>query len=172
MEDFIFYLIISILILIFLFLINKSSNKEIEFNKNETVTFRMNKFYLYFGIIGLFIGLISSISIFLNERDFLLAITFFTMFSSSGLFLVLMYKNHQITTLENKIEIFNTIGKKKTIHWEEIKDVKFDFFKGNLTLKDGNGEKLKINQHIVGFKSIIQILKDKTKINFETIKLP
>lgn len=172
MVDFIFYLIISILILIVLFLLNKSSNKEIKYSQDEIVRFRMNRFYLYFGIVAIIIGFISSITIFLNNLDLLMGIIFFIALSSTGLFLVLIYKNHQIITFENKIEIFNTIGQKKTMLWEELEEVKFDFVKGNLVLLDRKGEKLKINQHIVGFKAIIQKIKNHTNINIEKIKLP
>ncbi len=172
MEDFIFYLILSILSLFTLYRLNKKSKKEINNNDNKVVTLMMNKFYLYFGYLSISIGLISSIMIFSNERDLILSIIFIAIFGGTGLILVYLSKNHRISIYDTKIEVFNLFGNKKTILWSELSDVKFNFFKGTLVLVDNKNEKLNIHQHIVGFKTIIQKIKSQSNLNIDKIKLP
>ncbi len=167
-----FDLIISCIVLSILYYLNKKSNVEIKNNENKQVTLRLNKFYLYFGYFSLIIGLIFSFMISINKNDLLFLIILLILFFGSGSLLVLFYKKHKVEIYDDKIEVFNLRGNKKTIFWTELSKVHFSFFKGTLILVDNNGEKINIHQHIVGFKTIIQIIKNKTIVNIDNVKQP
>ena len=172
MEEFIFYLILTFLFIPILYFLNKKSNTEIKSDENEQLTLRLNKFYLYLGYLSLAIGLFSSVMIFTNENNLILSFSFLLIFGGPGMLLVFSYKNHRIIIYKDKIEVFNLLGNKKTIVWSELRKVDFSFFKGALILIDIKDEKINIHQHIVGFKTIIQKIKNQTTVNVEKIKLP
>jgi hypothetical protein len=172
MNDFILYFIISIFTFLLIYFLNKKSKKEVEVSKNEIINLRLNKFYLYFGYCSIALGLVSSILIFSNERNLILSIVFLLIFGGAGITLVYIYVNHRIIIYDTKIEVFNFLGKNKSINWSELKDVNFSLFKGVLVLMNKENEKLSIHQHIVGFKTIIQKIKTQSEVNIDHLKLP
>jgi hypothetical protein len=172
MEDFIFYLIVSILVGSILFILNKKSNIEINTIENELLILRLNKFYLYFGYFLLLIGLLFSVLVFTYQNDLILSSILLLIFGGTGFFLVFLYKKHRIIISNDQIEIYNLLGNKKSIIWSDLKEIDFSFLKGALVLTNSKDEKVNIHQHIVGFKTVIQKIKEHTTLNIEKVKLP
>lgn len=172
MEDFIFYFINGLLGFFILSVLNKQSRKEVNTTQHETFTFRMNKFYLYFGWFLLLLGFILAFVIKNNENDFIAIMLLLLLFGGAGFYIVIFYLNHRVTIDANKIEVYNFRGKKKSILWSALQAGNFRHIKGMLELEDQQGNVIAIHQHIIGFKSIIQHIESHSTVTFNKRKLP
>ncbi len=80
-------------------------------------------------------------------------------FSLLGIPMILLRRNTQITLNGEKIEFRNFIGKKKTILWNDITQVKVRSDK-QLVLRDST-KKIEVNYSITGFQSLLDMMKAK-----------
>lgn len=172
MEDFIFYFINGLLGFFILSVLNKQSKKEVNTAQHETFTFRMNKFYLYFGWFLLLLGIILAFVTKNNESDFVAIILLVLLFVGAGMYFVIFYLNHRVTIDATKIEVYNYRGKRKSMLWTALQAGNFRHIKGMFELEDQQGNVLAIHQHIIGFKSIIQHIESHSTVTCNKRKLP
>ena len=162
MDDLIFFFLNSILISTIIYFVTKKSNIELEYSANDTLKLRMIKFYFYFGVFLSLLGIFAATMFIINESGFMASFIILLFFGSIGGLSILIYKNHRVIIYSDKIEVYNFLVKPKKIYWSELKESKFNFFTGTLILINNNNEKTHILQHIVGFKSIIEKIKQNT----------
>ena len=167
-----FYFINGLLGFFILSVLNKQSRKEVNTTQHETFTFRMNKFYLYFGWFLLLLGFILAFVTKNNESDFIAIMLLLLLFGGAGFYIVIFYLNHRVTIDANKIEVYNFRGKKKSILWSALQAGNFRHIKGMLELEDQQGNVIAIHQHIIGFKSIIQHIESHSTVTCNKRKLP
>ena len=98
----------------------------------------------------------------------------FILFLFGGLALIILayYKNHQVIFDEESILVKTWRGKGGTINWNNIAQVKYRALSGYIVIKDKNETTLKIHHQLVGLRSFIEMLEEKTNWKGEDLKLP
>lgn len=156
--------------------LNKATGKHVDSNENGEFLLRMNKLYNIVGYVGLGTGVIVTVGPFLTDKpDFAMYVMIFLMFLifiGLGLLSVLFYRNHYLRFDNSKIEVRSPFAKTRTIKWDEMKSASFNPGSGFLTLKDKNGQKIKVHQHIVGLGRFVSYLESKTDWTAKKLKLP
>jgi hypothetical protein len=126
--------------------------------------------------VSLVIGLIVTIGPILTDKPdaamFVMMFLMFLIFIGLGLLCVLFYRNHYLRFDNSTIEVRSAFAKTKIINWEEIKSVSFNPSSGLITLKNQNGQKIKVHQHLIGLGRFISYLETKTGWTAKKLKLP
>jgi hypothetical protein len=60
------------------------------------------------------------------------------------------------------IEVTSPLRKVTTSTWDKVVKTKYSHNAGLLTLIDSNGQKLKINHHLIGLATFVNLLESKT----------
>ena len=168
------YALIGILVPLVMSVLNRSARKKVEAVDGTVISLRLNKFYLIASLAMIGIALIFSFFILTDETetDPITLLVFIWLFS---LLLILpplfWYTNHRVNFDEEQIFSSNWSGRKTTIEWQEISEAKFNAMAGYLVLK-GNGKTAKVHQHLVGLKSLTDMMEKKTKWTAKELGLP
>lgn len=175
MEFGILLLITSLLSTILIIYLNKFSKSKISLSEDNNYHLKINKFYLYTGIVLINAGIIISMIILLTPgKNFTweFSLISFIIIGGFGFIIVFSYKNHLIKFDSEKIEVTNIFAKKKLIYWNQLKSAKFSNFTNFISLKDNKDTKVKVHQHIVGLNQLLLMMESKTNIKKESLKLP
>ncbi|MBW8684743.1 hypothetical protein [Chitinophaga rhizophila] len=147
-------------------LINKATVKHIENDWEGRYTLRMQKAYY---ILGWICGLIAITPVlvltFEVPTDIAGWIAFGGIFLGAGFFAVLSilyYRNHQVIFDKKYIEVTSPIRNVTTTTWDKVVKVKYSYNAGLITLIDRDGQKLKINHHLIGLHTFLSVLENKT----------
>ncbi len=168
------YALIGALVSLAIRLMNRSPEKLIESTDGEAITLRLNRFYQISGIITIGIGGLFSFFILTDETETnpLIVLIFVWIFCLMlALPVLLWYMNHRVTFDEETVTSWDWRGRKTSIAWQEITEVKFNALAGSIMIK-GNGEVAKAHQHLVGLKSLLQMLVKKTPWRAKELNLP
>lgn len=172
MEDLLFYFTISIIVGATLLILNKQTNIALPEIVNGHVFLRLHKFYFYMGFGVFLIGVFIAIMICFTSFEYFLAAGIFIIFSVLGLPLALLYKKHWVKLDAESLEISNLVQKSRTFKWEEINAVNYHIVAGALKITDIHAQKAYVHMHVVGFKTFMEMLKERTQLDLSKIKLP
>ncbi|SDF55051.1 hypothetical protein [Chitinophaga filiformis] len=146
--------------------INRATKKRVEANWEGRYILRMQKAYSILGwvcgmiactpIVVLFFEVPSDISGWIA-----LGFLFFSMGFAAAL-CILYYRNHQVAFDKTYIEVTSPLRKVTTSTWDKVVRTKYSYNAGLLTLIDSDGQKLKINHHLIGLSTFVSMLESKT----------
>lgn len=160
----IFFLDALVTALIHYFLEKKTRIKP-ELDERGLYTLYMPRFYNIMGYSCLAIGAVFPIAAITVDKSgpaiSLLFLICFLMFFAFGVLSILFYRNHRVYFDNTYIEVSNCMGKTKATRWIDLASAKFDINSSMIILKDHNGEKLGVQQHLVGLAYFLQLLEAK-----------
>ena len=154
--------------------LNKSSIKEVEPSEDGITVLRMNKFYQYIGWGAVCIGVLSCvIPLFYPEEEdiYLFGIFALSLFGGLGAAFVLYGRNHWLEFNDESITVQNWKGKAETVAWNDIKDVRFNTISGYVKIS-GPKKTLNIHMHLVGLRTFLNKMEEKTEWKVSELKLP
>ncbi|MFM7007213.1 MAG: hypothetical protein ACKOWX_08160 [Flavobacteriales bacterium] len=172
MEDLLFYFIISIIVGATLLMLNKQTNIALPEIVNGHVFLRLHKFYFFMGFSVFLIGVLIAIMICFTSFEYFLAAGILMIFSVLGLPLALLNKKHWVKLDAEVLKVSNLVQKPIAFKWEEISSVKYNIFAGALKVTDIYGQKAYVHLHVVGFKTFMEMLKERTQLDLSKINLP
>lgn len=148
----------------------KPTGKSIEADLVGNYTLRMQKTYNILGWFCTTLFVIATVGItFDNSTDgpsnafaYVIPAFGFLILGGGGVLCILYYRNHQVVFDATYIEVTNPLGKVKTSTWDKIIKTKFSHTTGLLTLTDSDGQKLRVNQHLIGLGTFVHLLESKT----------
>lgn len=175
-ANYFFYAIVGFAVVATLSYLNKATVKHVESNENGEFLLRINKLYAIVGYAALAMGLIVITGIILTEKlDFamyIIVLLLFLIFIGLGSLCVLNYRNDYLRFDNSKIQVRSPFGKTKEMYWNDIKSAKFNRLSGWIILKDKDGRKIKVHQHMVGLSTFISYLESNTDCTVKKLKLP
>ena len=147
-------------------LINKATGKHIAADLEGRYTLRMQKAYNILGWICVVIACSPVVALFFEMPTkigawIVLGLLFFS-FGFAAALCILYYRNHQVAFDTTYIEVTSPLRKVTTSTWDKIVQTKYSYNAGLLTLIDSDGQKLKINHHLIGLSTFISLLESKT----------
>lgn len=167
------FVITFIIISIVMYFLNKGAGKTIAPNKDGSTQLRMNKMIQFFGWGTMGLALFGSIMIIIEDASMYL-FSAFMLFLFGGLAFIILayYKNHQVIFDDKSILVKNWRGKEGMIDWSNIAQIKYRSLSGYIVIKDQNDTTIKIHHQLVGLRSFIEKLEEKTDWKGEDLKLP
>ena len=172
MENFFLYSIIGGVVSFTIWLLNRQARKKVEPSRGERYELRLNKLYLYLGIVGVNLGILGFTLPVLYEDDWVSGSLLFLILGGPAFACWLWYVNHGFVFDDTSIEATSVYGKRTAMKWEDIQKISFSTFSGLLTFSDGKGKKVKAHQHLVGLGELAKMMEEKTKWTAKEIKLP
>jgi hypothetical protein len=172
-----FYPIIAAVTTITLRYVNKATNKNISTDVTRKYSLRIHRLYQIIGYAGLALCLILLIGpLFMPEEmniaSYIILLCCYLIFGGLGLLCTRYYNNHLVIFDDALIQVLSVSGVVKFMKWEDINTARFNAFTGLITISDQVGNKIKIHQHLVGLTKFLNLLKAKTGLTAEKIKLP
>jgi hypothetical protein len=147
-------------------LINRATGKRIEADWEGRYTLRMQKAY---NILGWICGVIACspvVALFFevptNIGGWVAFGFLFFSFGFAAALCILYYRNHQVVFDKTYIEVTSPLRKVTTSTWDKVVKTKYSYNAGLLTLIDSDGQKLKINHHLIGLATFVSLLESKT----------
>lgn len=159
-----FYGIVGLVVYAALYWLNKTAKTRIHPDKTGETTLRMNKLYFILGSLVsimwiVFVAFLST-SASNDWTIFILLILIVSIVSiGPGIPCILWYLNHKVTFDNDRIHVSDIYGKMKTVLFRDIVSMNTNIFTGMLELKTQN-DSVKIHQHLVGVKNLIERIKD------------
>lgn len=150
--------------------LDKSTNVNIDEDPQGDYTIRMHKFYNILGWSCAVIAVVPLVAMIFDMPDLLTLLVlvpfYLLMFGFFAALGILTYRNHQVVFNHTYIVVTTPLGKVKTATWKSIVEVRFNSTTGFAKLTDQNGQKLRVNQHLVGRNDLIRMLHRQTGIYF------
>lgn len=147
-------------------LVNKATGRRIAADFEGRYILRMQNAY---NILGWVCGVIAGspvVALFFEvPTDISGWIAFGFLFFSFGFaaaLCILYYRNHQVVFDKTYIEVTGPLRKVKTSSWAKVVKTKYSYNAGLLTLIDSDGQKLRINHHLIGLATFVSLLETKT----------
>jgi hypothetical protein len=82
-----------------------------------------------------------------------------------------LYRNYRLYFDNENIVVTDLFGKKNTMKWSEIEQVKSNAFTGYLTLSSATTQ-LKVHQNLKGMVAFKQVMEAQTKWTAKELRLP
>lgn len=146
--------------------LNKATGKNITANWQNDFTLRMQKAYNILGWICIGIAAFSIVPLITGHPNniylFILLPFGLLFFGGAGWLFILYYRNHQVVFDDTYIVVTGPFKKVTTSRWDKIVTTKFNNTTGLLTLTDEDGQKLRMNQHLIGLQKFTHLLTAKT----------
>lgn len=89
-----------------------------------------------------------------------------------GSLFLMWYNNHRVVFNDQEISCVNWTGKMTNLNWQDVESVSFSAFSGYLKLKDGHGKVMKMHMHLVGLKTLTDLIEQKTGKTAAQLKIP
>ncbi len=171
--NFLGYGLTAIIIGLIMTYLNKSGNKEIDRNDIGQIELRMHRLYFYGGLVCVIFALVFvGAAIYVNEIElYFIGFAMLLLFGGLGILCLLPYKNHWIAFDDNTISVYNWAGKKKTIQWNKIENIKFSSVSGYIKIRTPD-DTVSIHQHLVGLNMFIKKMEALTSWREEDLKIP
>lgn len=156
------------------YFLGKQAGKSVLADTDGFVVLRLSKFYQYFSWLMFAMGAGISLII-IGETES--AVIFIILFSSilliaMGTIFLMWYNNHREIFSDQEISCFSWTGKLSHLDWEKVESVSFNAFSGYLKLKGERGKVLKMHMHLVGLKTLAEMVEKKTGNSAAVLKLP
>lgn len=173
MEKFLYYGLIGGSISLLMLYLNKASGRTIEAVEG-VYQLRIHKLYQFIGIVSSVIGSVLLVLplIYDGLAALPVALGMFLLFTGLGVPCILWYRNHHLIYNPEKISSKSWLGKSSEIYWKDIKNISFNSLSGLLLIEDARGTKVKAHQHLVGLKSFVEFMEQKTNMTARELKLP
>lgn len=146
--------------------LNKATGANIDANWQNDFTLRMQKLYNVLGWICIGFAVFTILPLIIEHPNmiylFVLLPFGLFFFGGAGILLILYYRNHQVIYDDTYIVVTGPLKKVITSRWDKIVDTQFNSTTGLLTLIDEDGQKLRMNQHLVGLQKFTTLLAKKT----------
>lgn len=152
LEHFIKYAFTIVPVVIALALLKNELSKKVEPNENGSFELRVARLYLIIGVFCATLFLIAFFWMLLSpelpseDRIYSLIFLFFCLL---GVYLIVLYGNYRLYFDNEIIVVTNLFGKKKSLKWSEIEQVKMHHFKGYLQLSTATTQ-LKVQPNLAG----------------------
>ena len=152
-------------------LINKATAKRIVADWEGKYTLRMQKAYNILGWICGVIACCPIVALFfempVNISEWVIFGFLFVSFGFAAALCILYYRNHRVVFDKTYIEVTSPLGKVTTSTWNKIVKTTYSYNAGVLTLIDSEGQKLKVNHHLIGLNTFLSLLGSKTGFGTE-----
>lgn len=129
-------------------------------------TLRVHKFYNILGWGCATIACVPIIGFLFDPPDLLTLLivvpSFILMFGFFAALGIMSYRNHKVVFNKTYLMVTTPLGKVKTTTWKKIVGIKFNATTGFLKLTDEDGQKLRVNQHLVGRSDFLHMLQMQT----------
>lgn len=168
-EHFILYTFIAILVSVVVFLLNRAARSEIKAGNDGITTLTMNKLYAVIAVIGLLLGLfivlLPSFTTGLITDELVLVIGIMAFISwGTGVWCLLLFRNHRLVFDEKSITVTNELGAAKTMMWSDMQSIESSMLMGSLKIYSKKS-KLTLHVHLVGLSTFKSKLESKTNLN-------
>lgn len=172
-ETIIFFTIMNLVIGSVLFFLMKQSGGEVETETDGFVILKMHKILQIISkILMVAIIAIPLIGLYRQDKEILiLSIIGFFLFGSLAFVFLLFCKNYKVKFNDDKIIVHNWLNKTEEISWEEISLIESKVIAGYIEIS-GNSKTLKIQHYLVGLKTFVKKVEEKTKWKAKDLKLP
>jgi len=152
---------------------NYKSNKRIQRNVYNQFSLKLNKSYLWVGIICCLLGsvLMSAAIKHWNKDIYIMSSLTVVFFLGMGIIVLSWYYNYELIFDEKRIIASDWKRKKITTKWSEIENIKFSVISGYLKLYSKN-ERIVVHQHSIGFVEFLRFMEMKTNYTKEELKIP
>lgn len=167
------YALIGVAVSFVMLYINKAASKPVAENAEGQRVLEVNKLYLVIGWLGIAMGVGSLLlMVFMWEPGIEVpAIISTLLFGGSGYMMLLYYRNHKVVFDEERVTVIGWTGKRFSVKWAEINDIKFNSLSGYIKLY-GLGEKANIHFQIMGIKSFLDMMEAKTNWRAKDLRIP
>ncbi|SFT51100.1 hypothetical protein SAMN05216474_0981 [Lishizhenia tianjinensis] len=169
MRPYLPYVVLGALVVGLFFLLSSGTNAKVNPDKEGNYTLKMNKVYLFGGLIALitFVGI--NIMLFqtmtfnsINEEHIIFLVDLLIL--PLAIYAVMSYYRHKITFNSDELTVFKTNGQSYTMDWSDLEDVTYNAFSAKIFVSTKKHGKIGINQYLIGFKSFIEMLDSRTEI--------
>ena len=175
MNAFLMPAITGILTALIIGYLNKSARKKVRPTLSNHYVLRLHKFYWYFGIGSILLGLVGFIAaglLVLDANGWVIGLFFLLLFGGLGFLCAIWYINHSIHFNNKMIQTTSVFKKKTVVTWDAISSVEFKATSGLLVFTDIKGQKAKAHQHLVGFNELLRMMEAKTSWEIKNLNLP
>ena len=161
LEEIIRSVFTTIPVVIALSLLKREMSKKVEPNADGSFELRVARLYFIIGVLCTTLFLIPFFWMLLSpelpSEDRIYSL-FFLFFSLLGVYLIVLYRNYRLYFDHDMIVVTNLFGKKKSLKWSEIEQVKSNPFTGYLTLCSAQ-YRIKVLQNLKGFTAFTNALE-------------
>ncbi|MEO1629025.1 MAG: hypothetical protein AAFV25_28025 [Bacteroidota bacterium] len=157
-----------------MYYLGRAANQRLEGNPKLGMNLRMHRMYAAIGWVVVVFGLVISILCLVDDPDNNRWIAFFLLAIIGGLggICLLFYYNHRLDFDKERIGVVSWTGSRKELHWEQVTNIRFNGFAGYLILEDKGGTRIKISQHMVGLRTFVDLIEEKTNRSAKSWGLP
>jgi hypothetical protein len=151
----------TIPVIIALSLLKREMSKKVEPQLDGSFELRVSRIYFFTGLfcsllfLMAFFWMLLSPELLSEDRIFSLIALFFSLL---GVYLIVLYRNYRLYFDHDMIVVTNLFGKKKSLKWSEIEQVKSNPFTGYLTLCSAQ-YRIKVLQNLKGFAAFANALE-------------
>lgn len=172
-EKIILYGVIGLVVSFMMSYMNKGASQKIEENENGEIELQMNKLYQIIAYISIAIAIVFIIAaVYYQDNEiYLVSGLMLLLFGGLGVLVLMYYRNHKLKFGEERLVVQNWKGQKTELKWTEINHVKFNPFSGYLKINSLT-KSLTIHQHLIGLRSFIEKMEEKTKWKAAELNLP
>ncbi len=167
------YAIIGVVVSLVMLFINRAASKQVEANPEGQRVLKPNALYMVVGWMGIALGFFSIVVMVMYwEREVLApAILLALLMGGGGYSLLLYYRNHRLAFDDEMIMITGWTGKRTEIRWVDINNIKYNLLSGYVKIY-GLGQKANIHFQMVGLKSFLDMMEQKTKWRARDLRIP
>jgi hypothetical protein len=161
LEEIIRSVFTTIPVVIALSLLKREMSKKVEPQLDGSFELRVSRIYFFTGLFCSLLFLMAFFWMLLSpelpgeDRIFSLFALFFSLL---GVYLIVLYRNYRLYFDHDMIVVTNLFGKKKSLKWSEIEQVKSNPFTGYLTLCSAQ-YRIKVLQNLKGFTAFTNALE-------------
>ncbi len=143
------------------------SSKRLRKNIHGKYQLKLNNSYKWVGFACCLIGaFLLNAAISAGNKDiYAIASVAILLFFVLGILTLVWYYNYEVVFDDKKINITNWKGKKNTLSWTEIENMKFNASSGYLKVYTKSGKHL-VFQHSVGFVEFLKMMERNTRFRF------
>ncbi|MET1259887.1 hypothetical protein ABV409_11105 [Flagellimonas sp. DF-77] len=166
-------MILPILTALLLFYADFQSGKRIPKNVHGQFALKLNRSYKWVGIVCCFTGsfLMNAAIIHWNKEIAVMAPIAISIFFGLGVAILIGYYKYSVVFDDKRIIVTNWIGKKRTIKWTAIENIKFNATSGYLKLYAKVG-KIVVLQHSTGFVEFLKRMESNSRFRAEELRIP
>ncbi len=167
------YALIGIVVSLFMNYLNKAASKPLEVEEEGRYVLKMHKLYQWIGWLSIALGLVALISMVLlfDIEMAIIGVAMFLLFGVLGWLCLMSYNRHKVVFDEHQMTISSWQGKVLFFAWDEISDIKFNPISGYIKVYGPQGIG-KIHMHMLGLKSFVHMMEQKTKWRAKELKIP
>jgi hypothetical protein len=163
MKNILFHTINTLVVSGSMYLLYRAAKKQVPLSQNGFYLLRMQKAYLFAGLVSFLLGL-AGISIPFAANDFSLSavvtsLGVFVILGGIGFYMIKLYLNHYVQFNHDLMVVQNAWGHSTTVLFQNIKSARYNSLSGTVIISHSSGKDVGIHEHLVGFQQIIRQIK-------------